>query len=279
MSITTIAIVLCAAILHATWNAMVKGGNDPRQRMAAVTFGHVPFAIMSLVFVPTLSTPALPYLAMGAVFHFGYQFYLIKSYRLGDLSQAYPVARASAPVFASVVSLLFLDGEITALQFACIGVIALGLVSTLGWRVQNIPRAAALAAFTTGGFIASYSLADGIGGRVGQSPVAFYAWLSLINAVVMWIYMRSAAPDALRTLPTQAGRVFWGGGFASFTAYAMVMWAFFHAPIPVVMAMRETSILFAFAIGIFFLGEKFTLAKLIGTILTVSGIILLRLVG
>jgi drug/metabolite transporter (DMT)-like permease len=279
MTPSTFLIVLCAAALHASWNAAVKGGSDKRLQMAAVTIGHMPFAAIALIFVPPLDFAAWPFLILGAVFHFGYQVFLIQSYKLGDLSQVYPIARASAPMMATVFGLSFLGVDLTQTELLGIAVIAIGLVSTVGLRIQNVPRKAALSALITGVFITAYSLSDGYGGRVGNSPIAFYGWLSLLNGVFMAIYLARSAPASVPLVWTRARVTFIGGGFASFAAYSLVMYAFSVAPIPVVMAIRESSIIIAFLIGIVVLGEKLTWAKAIGTVITLCGIFILRLGG
>lgn len=276
MTTSTFLIVLCAAALHASWNAAVKGGADKRLQMAAVTIGHMPFAALALIWAPPLDFTAWPLLILGAVFHFGYQIFLIESYKLGDLSQVYPIARASAPVMATLFGALVVGDRLSPNELVGIAIIAAGLLSTVGLRIQHVPRKAALAALITGVFIASYSMSDGYGGRLGNSPIAFYGWLSLINGVLMAVYLWRASPHSIPLLWTQSRLTFIGGGFASFCAYSLVMWAFARAPIPVVMAIRESSILIAFAIGVVFLGEKVTFAKVIGTAITIIGIITLR---
>lgn len=276
MSSFTLFVILCAAALHASWNAAVKGGADKRLQMAAVTIGHMPFAALALFFAPPLDVAAWPLLILGAVFHFGYQIFLIESYKLGDLSQVYPIARASAPVMATIFGALVLGDRLAPFELIGIAIIATGLLSTVGLRIQNVPHKAALTALITGMFIASYSMSDGYGGRLGNSPIAFYGWLSLINGVLMAIYLRWTSPDSVPLLWTKSRLTLIGGGFASFCAYSLVMWAFTQAPIPVVMAIRESSILIAFGIGVVFLGEKLTRAKLIGTVVTIIGIITLR---
>ena len=276
MSSFTLFVILCAAALHASWNAAVKGGADKRLQMAAVTIGHMPFAALALFFAPPMDVAAWPLLILGAVFHFGYQIFLIEAYKLGDLSQVYPIARASAPVMATIFGALVLGDRLAPFELIGIAIIATGLLSTVGLRIQNVPHKAALTALITGMSIASYSMSDGYGGRLGNSPIAFYGWLSLINGVLMAIYLRSTSPDSVPLLWTKSRLTLIGGGFASFCAYSLVMWAFTQAPIPVVMAIRESSILIAFGIGVVFLGEKLTRAKLIGTVVTIIGIITLR---
>ena len=107
MATSTFLIIIIAAVLHASWNAAVKGGEDKLLQMTAVMSGHIPFAIVTLFFVPPLNFSCWPNLLLGVIFHFGYQVYLVESYKKGDLSQVYPIARASAPLIAAVVTFIF----------------------------------------------------------------------------------------------------------------------------------------------------------------------------
>ena len=90
-----------AAVLHASWNAILKRGEDKRLQMTAIAVGHLPFAPIAIYFAPSLDLACWPYLVLGPIFHLGYQYYLVESYKKGDLSQVYPIARASAPLLVT----------------------------------------------------------------------------------------------------------------------------------------------------------------------------------
>lgn len=257
---------------------MAKGGKDKTLSMAAVIIGHSPFALVALVFVPLPTVASLPYLAGGMVLHFGYQVFLINSYKIGDLTQVYPIARGIAPLIVAAVSVLFLNvhlgwTETFAVLLIGLGILSLGLVRTHGGG-RNLK--AAMLAVTTGCFIAGYSLVDGMGARVAQTAVGFYSVLALLNAVVFAIYLRWQRPGVLSRLPREGARTFVLGGFASFAAYSLVVWGFTQAPIALVTALRETSIIFALLIGVFFMKERLDLAKVLSTFMTLAGAILLR---
>ena len=277
MTTATFLIIMFAAILHASWNALVKGGSDKRLQMTAIALGHLPFAPLAIYWSPALDFACLPNLILGAVFHFGYHYYLVESYKKGDLSQVYPIARASAPLIVTLISVFILDVTLGFYELIAIALIASGLLASSGLHNQKIASVAVKSALITGCFIAAYSMTDGYGGRIGGSPVAFYGWLAIINGLVWLAYILIVSPTSIPKMFGSAKWVFVGGGFASFLAYASIMYAFSKAPIAIVMALRETSIIFALLLGIFFLKEKITYSKLIGTALTVFGIIILRL--
>ncbi|MDA0786270.1 MAG: EamA family transporter [Proteobacteria bacterium] len=272
------AAVLLAALLHATWNAVVKGSGDKHLGMTAIVLGHAPIAIIILLFAPMPDLASWPFYAGGVMLHTGYQLFLLNSYRLRDLTQVYPIARGTAPILVALVSVLFLGVALTATQLLPVFMIAIGVMSLSFVRQRDglrNPRAAALA-FVTGCFIAGYSLVDGLGAREAGTALGFYGWLSLTNAVVFAAIMRITKPGLISRIPTEGLRAFLFGGPASFAAYALVVWAFTQAPIALVTALRETSIIAALIIGVFFLKERLDLAKVASTTITLTGAILLR---
>ena len=278
MTTTVFIAVICAAMLHAVWNALVKGGADKHLSMTAVVLGHAPFGALALAFAPTPDMASLPYLAGGIALHVGYQLFLLASYRAGDLTQVYPIARGSAPLIVAAISMLFLGVQLNRTeQFAVFaigaGIMSLGLVRQRD-GLRNA-RAGALA-LATGCFIAGYSLVDGLGARTAGTAVGFYGWLTLGNAIVFAAMMAIRRPDVFRGLVLRGKRLFFIGGGASFAAYALVIWAFTQAPIALVTALREVSIVFALLIGVFFLKERLDLAKVFSTIVTLIGVALLR---
>lgn len=270
--------VLFAAMLHAMWNAIVKGGLDKRTGIAAVVLGHLPIAVCILPFVPAPTLDSLPYLAGGMALHFGYQLFLMQSYRLGDLTQVYPIARGSAPLIVALVSVTVLGVHLESLELLAIAVIATGIISLSLVRRSDGQRnsGAAMMAFCTGLFIAAYSLVDGLGARVADTSLGYYAWLSIGNGVFMLLYLSVTSPATLKIIPRTGRQVFIVGGGASFAAYAIVIWAFMQAPIALVTALRETSIVFALLFGVFFLKERLDLAKVFSTFMTLLGAALLR---
>jgi drug/metabolite transporter (DMT)-like permease len=278
MSIPVIIIVLFAALLHASWNFLVKGSRDKRLGMSAVVLGHTPFALVALLFAPLPSLESLPYIVGGAVLHVGYQLFLLASYRIGDLSQVYPLARGSAPLIVATISVTLLGERLSWLELTAVTVIGGGIMSlTLVRHSDGLRngRAASLAVIT-GGFIASYSLVDGMGAREAGTALGFYGWLSTVNAVIFAAIMRFVQPGVVRAVICRDWRLALCGGGASFCAYAMVTWAFTVAPIPLVTALRETSIVFALLLGVFVLKERLDPMKVFATMCTLLGVGLLR---
>lgn len=276
MSHSVLLAVIMAALLHASWNAAVKGGSDKLTQMAAVTIGHVPFAAVGLLILPPIDWVAWPYLIAGGLLHFGYQIFLVQSYKIGDLTQVYPIARGTAPLVVTVVSVAYLGVPLNSLQIFGILCIAGGIL-LIGLRTsQNNAMKATLTAIITGCFIASYSLNDGLGARISTSPIAFYCWLAFLNAALMGFYVHVIRHVNPITLPIRTPLIFWGGGFASFGAYALVVWAFSQAPIALVTALRETSMIFALMIGYLFMNERLSRIKMLAVTVTLLGVLVIR---
>jgi drug/metabolite transporter (DMT)-like permease len=279
MSTLVFIAVIGAALLHASWNAMIKGGADKRVSMGALVLGHIPIAIVAIAFVPMPEIASWPYIVAGVGLHMGYQLFLLQSYKIGDLTQVYPIARGSAPLIVTVVSVTFLGVALTSFQLTAVLLIGLGILSLgLVRRADGLQnRKAAILALGTGCFIASYSLVDGLGARLAGTSLGYYSYLSIGNGFCMIIYLYTTGSNTLRDIATKGRTAFVIGGSASFLAYAMVTWAFTQAPIALVTALREVSIVFALLIGVVFLKERLNVAKIISTMLTLAGVILLRI--
>ena len=269
---------LIAALLHACWNALAKGAADKHLSMAGVIIGHLPYAIVGLMLVPMPDLACWLYLLGSLVLHFGYQIFLLNSYKIGDLTQVYPVARGIAPLIVAMVSVSFLNvilgwQEVMAIVLIGTGLLSLGLVRGHG-GTRN-PKAALFAAIT-GCFIAGYSLVDGLGARVAGTAIGFYGWSAIGSALIFALFLRVTKPGLLSRLKTEGRFIFIVGGGASYCAYALVVWGFMQAPIALVTALRETSIIFALFIGVFFMKERLDLMKVFATFTTIIGAVLLR---
>ena len=279
MTTTVFLAVIGAAILHASWNALVKGGTDKLVSLTAVMLGHTPFAIVAILMAPPLGPDALPYLAAGILLHLGYQLFLLYSYSAGDLTQVYPIARGSAPLIVAVVSITVLGVTLQRIELFAVFIIGIGIVSlALVRRADGLRNGkAAMFALITGCFIAGYSSVDGLGARAGGTSLGYFGWLAIGNSIALGAIIAVRAPQTFGKLWKSGHKLFWFGGGASFIAYAIVTWAFTQAPIALVTALRETSIVFALLIGVFFLKESINLMKVLSTMTVLIGAALLRL--
>lgn len=281
MTIGVFLAVIFAAVLHASWNALLKHGSDKYLGMTGVMVGHLPLAILAALYAPLPDPQSYPFILASVFLHFGYQVFLLTSYRFGDLTQVYPIARGTAPLIVTGVSITILNVTLLPMELAGVLIIAAGLISLSLVRQDSGSRnsKAALLAAVTGCFIAGYSLNDGLGARAAETSLGFYAWSTIGNAFIYSFVIRLWKPGTLtKMVTTDTGRrIAVIGGSASFVAYAIVTWAFTQAPIALVTALRETSIVFALLIGVFAMRERLDLPKLVATFCTLVGAALIRL--
>jgi drug/metabolite transporter (DMT)-like permease len=270
---------MLAALLHACWNALVKNGGDKVVSMTAVIAGHLLPGLVGIAIFPLPGWQAWPWILASVVFHTGYQLFLMRAYRLGDFAQVYPIARGTGPALVALVSSLFLGLALSGQQWlaiflVCLGVVGLGLVRQAdGLRNGH----AVVAALSTGIFIAGYSLADGLGARASENGIGFILWASVINSLMFIISSFFWRPTLIREIRETAQPAFWIGGTGSVVAYSLAVWAMTQAPIAVVTALRETSVLFGLALAALFFGEKVGIGRITAGLTIVGGVILLRL--
>jgi drug/metabolite transporter (DMT)-like permease len=272
------AAVLFAAVLHAVWNALVKGGSDKAAGMVAVVIGEGVIALPFLPFAPMPAVESWPYILASVALHFGYQVFLIKAYQIGDLTQVYPIARGVSPLLVALGTMVLLGARFSTMELAAMMLISVGIASiSLTRRSDGLfQRKAALFAMATGLFIAAYSIVDGQGARLAGTALGFYGWVAVVNAVGFAAFARVLRPGLVGKAVAQRNHIVFGGS-AAFAAYLTVVWAFTQAPIALVTALRETSIVFALLIGVIFLRERLDLAKVLSTCVTLSGAVLMRL--
>ncbi len=257
MSHQALVMVLMAAVLHASWNAIVKGAGDRALAMAAVAFAHGVVGAIALAFVPVPAAASWPFIVASALLHYAYFAFLFLSYRYGDLSHVYPIARGIAPMLVALGALVFAGEMLTPRAWG--GVIAVSLgIGLLALRrngALGAERAAVLSALATGVLIASYSVNDGIGIRQSEAPAGYIAWIFFVEfPITIGILAWRGGP--LRALPRRALAVGFGGGLLSVLAYGLVLYAKTMAPLAAVSAVRESSVIIAALIGVVLFGER-----------------------
>ncbi len=278
MTLHVFLIVICAAALHASWNALVKSTGDKVVSMTAITLGHAPLALVVIPFVPFPAQESWWLLAASVIVHTCYQLSLMSAYRLGDFTQVYPIARGSGPALVTLFSIFVLGVSFVSWQLAAIGLIVAGIFCLALLKQSDglrNPKAVG-AALLTGCFIAGYSLLDGLGARAAGTALGYVAWMTAINAAVFAILIGTFNRPAFKKVFTEGKTTLVVGGTASVAAYGFVVWAMTQAPIALVTALRETSTIFALFIGVLFLKERLTIGKVVATVLTLCGVLLLR---
>ena len=279
MDINVFMPVMLAGILHSTWNGMVKKHKDKVISVSAIVFGHVPLAFVVMLFVPLPTLDSIPYIVISALIHQGYQWYLISAYKIGDLTKVYPIARGTGPIIATLISIGLLGVLITEFQIISIflisfGIILLGLLN----KSSEKNKKAIFYSLATGFFIGLYSLVDGYGARISLTPLSFLGWSFILNALIFPFTLKFMNySNVFSRVMKEAKLTFWVGGTISYIVYAIIVWSFTIAPIPLVSALRESGIIFSIIIGIFFLNEKISFYKIITIILIFLGLVGLKI--
>ena len=270
--------IILAAFLHAVWNAMVKNEDNKYLAVTAIVLGHVPVSVLIILLTPIPSVESIPFIILSALLHIGYEWYLLSAYRFGDLTKVYPIARGTAPILITIVSLIFLGVALSNFEILGIFIISLGILSLSLQGAEGIKnRSAVIYALVTGFFIMGYSITDGYGARVSNSFLSYMGWSFILNATIFPIILKINNKSEIITKTFKEGKkIFFIGGTLSYIVYGIVIWGFTQAPIALITALRETSIIFALLIGTFFLKEKFTLLKVIATFIIFFGVALLK---
>ena len=225
MTTSVFLAVLLAALLHATWNSLVKSSADAHATMLAITIGHVPTALILLPFSLPINLDAIPWILAGIMLHVGYQLSLVASYKTGDLTVVYPIARGSAPLIVTIISISFLGIAFTSSQLIGVALIVLGLFTLALVKNSNGTRSpiSIAMALCTGMFIASYSLVDGMGARIASSALGFWSLSAIGNAIAFSFFISLSHPKSFKLIKTDRNVMLigLGGGTASFIAYGL----------------------------------------------------------
>jgi len=279
MDTVVFLIVLFSAILHAIWNSMASKYKDKNVSIGAIVYGHVPLCIVAIVFLPAPSIESFPYIILSAIIHQGYQNFLLTAYQTGKFTTVYPVARGFGPLVATVISMIFLGVylkvfTILSILFISAGVMLIGLFSKSVIKNNKI----LYTSLATGVFIGIYSVVDGQGARISGSAISYMSWVFVFSALFFPIVLHfRKQKNILKKTLTKGKSIFWIGGTFSYIAYVITVWAFTKAPVPMVSALRESSIIFAIFIGYFYLKDKVNFYKIVSILLIFLGVIGLKL--
>ncbi len=274
-----LATTLSAAVAHATWNSIAHGIKDKLVSFTLVSLGGLICAVPLLVLGATPSSRAWGYLGVSVLLHITYTVLLMASYRLGDFSQTYPLARGTSPLVVLALAAAFAGETPGPGQFAGVALICLGLGSLVlsGRKNGGYDKRAVLAALATGLSIAGYTTVDGLGVRLSHSVLGYIGWLMVLETAP-WPFV-ALAIRRRQLLP--ALRPVWPigllGGGLSVLAYGLVLWAQTRGALATVAALRESSIVVAAVIGSVFFHEKFGWVRLVAAVCVTAGIAVLYL--
>lgn len=276
MSLHVFAIILLGAALHATWNAVVKGGAD--KLLTTCMIASVA-SLIALASVPFLALPAReswPFIGASVIFQVLYFVLVASTYRIADMSQTYPIMRGTAPLLVATVSVLVLAESLSAFAWLGIAVISLGILSMAAAPSAG-QKTGLVLALINAGVIACYTLIDGVGVRKSGAPVAYTLWVFLLTGIPLAAWALVARRAVFCAYVTRHWRLGVIGGVGTVASYGLALWAMTQAPIATVAALRETSILFGVVISAWVLKEHLTRVRIVAACVIAAGAMLLRL--
>ncbi len=282
-----VAAVLLGALLHAGWNTLIKGGGDKALDTALIHLLGALAAVPLLALTGLPDRAALPFLALSMLIHLGYYIALVGAYRYGELGLTYPIMRGLAPLIVALGSASLLGEAPSAAAWAGVIGITTGVALVgLAHPGQALHHGKALLyAFANAGIIALYTVVDGLGVRAeaagGGNALRYVAMLFVLNGIAYPLLVWRRRSPAQRAAMVPYARRRWPvallGAGASLGSYAIALWAMTRAPVASVAALRETSVLFAVALGTGVLKEAFGLQRAVGAAVVVAGVVALRL--
>jgi len=276
VTIDILFLVLLGAMLHAGWNALVKSGTDKSLDASLIAAGAAACSLPFLPFLPLPSPVAVPFLVASAVLQFAYFRLVAAAYTIGDIGLVYPVMRGVAPLIVAATSSLFLSEVLSPLALAGIAIISAGIL-TLAFEARRGGGKAILVALLNAFVIASYTFVDGVGARLSGNAISYTLWMSLLPPVLLFgfaFFQRGVGP-----VMRHVGRNWWRGliGFGSILSYGLALYAMTKAPVAVVAALRETSILFALVISVVILKERASIWRYLAGGIIAAGVLVMRL--
>lgn len=277
---TIVGLVLLAAVMHASWNAVVKSDRDRLLSMGLVMLAGAGFGVVMAPFLPWPAFKAWPFMIGSVVIHNFYYFFLLRAYAHGDLGHVYPIARGLGPLLVALVSGSVLHERLLLHEAFGVLLISAGIISLSfggGWQALLRDRWGTMFAVLTGCTIAAYTVVDGLGARASGNALSYIAWLNIaegpwVLAVGFWQRGPTLAWQHVRQYGLRSGL----GGVVAAGGYGIVIWALSQGAMAHVAALRETSVLFAALIGVFLLHEGFGLRRLLAAVLIVCGLVLMN---
>ena len=277
MSPLVTALVLGAALLHASWNAIIKSSRDVMLDTALVAAGASILSLPLIVAMPAPAGASWPFLAASVAIHVGYFATLARAYRVGDLGHAYPLMRGTAPLLVALFGLALLNERPSTATWIGIVLISTGILSLGLLKKGRAQRDATLWALANAVIIASYTLVDGAGVRLSGSAAGYVAWLFVLQGPIFIAFVIVLRTHAALDYAGRNWKRGLAGGVFLVASYGIALWAMTRAPVAAVAALRETSVIFAAILGSLFLKEPFGRQRIIGACAVALGVIALRM--
>ncbi|MGO8504827.1 EamA family transporter [Rhizobium leguminosarum] len=277
MPLDVILLVLFGALLHATWNAIIKAGSDKSLDAALISAGGAVSALPFLPFLPLPDASAWPFIGASAILQFAYFQLVAAAYRAGDIGLVYPLMRGCAPLLIAATSGFILKENLSGGALAGTMTISAGVL-TLALEARRGSSRAVILSLANAFVIASYTYVDGIGARISGNAISYTLWMSLLPPVLLFSW--AASQRGAFAVVRHVRRNWWRGligGAGSIASYGLALWAMTKAPVATVAALRETAILFALVISITVFKEKASIWRYVAAVVIAIGGLLLKL--
>jgi drug/metabolite transporter (DMT)-like permease len=273
-----IVLVLCAALMHATWNAIVKSDRDRLVSMAMVMGAGTVLGIFAAPFVPLPAPAAWKWLVASTIIHYFYYFFLLRAYAHGDLSHVYPIARGLGPTLVAIFSGALVGEHLAVHEGIGVALVSTGILTlALARGLKAFEPRPTLYAVITGVTIASYTVSDGIGARSAGDAIAYIVWLNILEGPGLIL---TAVAIRGRAMLPYLQQYWWrgtAGGVIATLGYGIAIWGLSVGAMAHVAALRETSVLFASLIGTLLLGEGFGRVRVVAAGMIVAGLTLMNM--
>ena len=264
-------IIIFSAMCHAVWSAIIKSSSNPLSLMGITSVLEL-LIFLPLTFYVPFPSVEIWYLLFATIFiHVLYRLNVIYSYKFGDLSFVYPIARGGSSLLIAIISILFLQNSINFFGFLGVIIVCVGLFLISFSSKIKFNKPAFFLAVSTAIFITTYTLIDGIGVRSSENAFSYIFWLIALNGVPILI-ISIFSKNGLRKKESYSIKAGIAAGIFATLSYALVVWSMQFIEIAYVSGIREVSIVFATIIGMLFLSEKYASKRIIPSILIALGI-------
>ena len=274
-----VLLILFAASLHASWNVLLKSESDSLSNTVLIIAGSAVIGVVFLPFVPLPLRPCWPYLGASVVIHIVYFTLLLMAYRKGDMSLVYPLMRGLPPVLTAVAASILLAEVLSLRGWLGIALVSGGaLMLTADFRFsQGFHLAPVVFAILNALVIVIYTLVDAQGARLSGNAFSYTGWMLFLLALICFLVIPILeGRQVFYKMAREWKKSIIGGAF-SFGSYGIALWAMTLAPVALVAALRETSILFGTVFSIFILKERITLVRGMSIFLIVAGAIAIKM--
>jgi drug/metabolite transporter (DMT)-like permease len=266
-------LVLAGALLHASWNAIIKAGSQKFLDTVLVASGAALLAGLALPLLPLPDPASWPYLGASLAIHVAYFSLVAGALRWGDLSYAYPIMRGTPPLLSAILALLLLGESLTpggwiGILMLCGGILTLTVER---FRTGRFPAVSTALALSNAAVIVAYTMVDGVGVRLSGSAPSYALWFFFLNGFPLLLFSLVTRPEEVRHHLRRHWKRGVLGGVCTAGSYGIALWAMTLAPIALVAALRETSVIFGTAMAAIFLKEDFGRARYVAAGLVTAG--------